>query len=155
MPFPRPPVLLFPANQLLDWANRHIYKRGRLARVGTIHFARWVFLDGKRRLLFASNYDGALDSYMDDFINKAGFGLNLVFANGVGYPSARFLLWGGASDEQSFKAFLRRHQCPTDVWYKAYPGLTTVDLARNALIRRGLQRASMTEPQAAQWLALI
>ena len=43
---------------LLDFGVRHLYTRGRLARVGTIHFARWVYLDNRRRLLFASNYDG-------------------------------------------------------------------------------------------------
>jgi hypothetical protein len=140
---------------LLNWANRHIYRRGRLARVGTIHFARWVFLDGTRRLMFASNYDGALDSYMDDFINKAGFGLNLVFANGVGYPRSYFLLGEGATLEQDFKAFLRRRQVPTDVWYKAYPGLTAFDLTRNAHIREGLEREQMSEAEIVQWLALI
>lgn len=140
---------------LLNWANRHIFRRGRLARVGTIHFARWVFLDDKRRMVFASNYDGALDSYMDDFINKAGYGLNLVFGNGVGYPRTRFLILDGAEDEQAFKFFLRRHQLPTDVWYKAYPGLTAFDLARNAEIRQGFERQAMTDGEAARWLALI
>ena len=74
---------------VLNFSTRQIYTRGRLARVGTIHFARWVFMDDKRRLLFASNYDGSLDSYMDDFINKVAYGLNLVFSNGVGYPRTR------------------------------------------------------------------
>ena len=71
---------------VLNFSTRQIYTRGRLARVGTIHFARWVFMDNRRRLLFCSNYDGSLDSYMDDFINKVAFGLNLVFSNGIGWP---------------------------------------------------------------------
>ena len=54
---------------LLNFGNHQIYKRGRLARVGTIHFARWVVIDQGRRVLFCSNYDGSLESYMDDFIN--------------------------------------------------------------------------------------
>ena len=45
---------------LIQWTARHIYTKGRLARVRTIHFARWVFLDNYRRILFASNYDGSL-----------------------------------------------------------------------------------------------
>ena len=116
---------------VLNFSTRQIYTRGRLARVGTIHFARWVFMDNHRRLLFCSNYDGSLDSYMDDFINKVAYGLNLVFSNGIGYPRTNFLLCGGANDEQTFKYYLRRHQVPTQVWYKAYPGLTAADLARN------------------------
>ena len=54
----------------IDYTARHIFNRGRLARVISIQFARWVFLDGKKRVIFASNYDGSLESYMDDFINK-------------------------------------------------------------------------------------
>ena len=33
---------------VINFAARHVYTRGRLARVRTIHFARWVFLDGRR-----------------------------------------------------------------------------------------------------------
>jgi hypothetical protein len=106
-------------------------------------------------LLFASNYDGSLDSYMDDFINKVAYGLNLVFSNGIGYPRTNFLLGRGAQDELTFKYYLRRHQVPTQVWYKAYPGLTAADLARNTQIREGLERREMTDAEARRWLALI
>jgi hypothetical protein len=140
---------------VLNFSTRQIYTRGRLARVGTIHFARWVFMDNRRRLLFASNYDGSLDSYMDDFINKVAYGLNLVFSNGIGYPRTKFMLSGGAKEEMTFKYYLRRHQVPTQVWYKAYPGLTTADLARNTQIREGLENQTMTEAEARRWLALI
>jgi hypothetical protein len=139
---------------LLDYTARHIYYRGHLARVSTIHFARWVFLDQKRRLLFASNYDGSLDSYMDDFINKVAFGLNVVFSNGVGYPRSNWLVLGGAKDEQKFKYFIRRHELATEVWYNAHPGLTTSDLERNTRIRQGLE-SSLTDREAQEWLALL
>jgi len=112
-------------------------------------------MDDRRRLLFASNYDGSLDSYMDDFINKVPFGLNLVFSNGIGWPRTSFLLCGGAKHEQEFKNFLHRHEVPTQVWYKAYPGLTASNLATNTQIREGLQRDRMTEAEARRWLALI
>lgn len=140
---------------LLDWTTRHIYTRGQLARVPTIHFARWVFIDEKKRLLFASNYDGSLQTYMDDFINKVGWGLNLVFSNGVGYPATRWLVLDGAKDEQKFKNFLRRHQLPTQVWYKAYPGLTAFDLKRNTLIRQGIERANLSDAELRQWMTLL
>ena len=140
---------------VLNFSTRQIYTRGRLARVGTIHFARWVFMDNRRRLLFASNYDGSLDSYMDDFINKVAYGLNLVFSNGIGYPRTKFMLSGGAREEMTFKYYLRRHQVPTQVWYKAYPSLTTADLARNTQVREGLENQTMTEAEARRWLALI
>jgi hypothetical protein len=140
---------------VVQYTTRHVYVRGRLARVGTIHFARWVLLDGNHRLFFGSNYDGSLDSYMDDFINKVAWGLNLVFSNGIGYPRTRFLALDGAKNEQAFKYYIRRHQLPTEVWFKAYPGLTALDLARNSRIRAGLQPAAMSDDAARRWIALI
>jgi hypothetical protein len=139
----------------VNYTTRHLYIRGHLARISTIHAARWVFLNNKRRLVFASNYDGSLDSYMDDFINKVGWGLNIVFSNGVTYPTTNWLVLDGAKDEQKYKYVLRRHQLPTNVWYKAYPGLTVFDLKRNTLIREGIETSSMSESDLRQWVALF
>lgn len=139
----------------IDYACRHVFGHGHLARVQTIHFARWVFLDGKSRVLFASNYDGSHESYMDDFINKAAWGLNLIFSNGFGWPRTDWLLKGGARHELRFKYYQRRHQLPTQVWYKAYPGLTLTDLERNRRIREGFEMHTMTDDQALAWLRLL
>ena len=141
--------------RILDYSMRHTYNRGHLARVQSIHAARWVFLDDRRRLLFASNYDGSVESYMDDFINKVAWGINLVFSNGMSYPATDYLIKRGARNEQRYKRTLRRHQLPTDVWYNAHPGLTVVDLARNTRIREGLERPTMTDAEAREWLSLI
>jgi hypothetical protein len=141
---------------VVNYTTRHVYNHGFLARVNTIHFARWTFLDDdKRRLLFASNYDGSLESYMDDFINKVAFGLNVVFSNGVGYPRTRWLILDGAKDEQKFKYFIRRHELPTEVWYNAHPGLTAFELERNSRLRQGLEAPSMTDAEARRWLSLL
>jgi hypothetical protein len=139
----------------VDYGARHFVRRGRLGRIRTIHFARWVFLDGKKRMVFFSNYDGTVESYMDDFINKTGFGLNAVFSNGIGYPRTNWLVRDGCGDEQKYKDFLRRHTLPTQVWYKAYPGLTAIDLERNTRIRQGLESTSMSEQEAREWVALL
>ncbi len=92
---------------------------------------------------------------MDDFINKVSFGLNLVFSNGIGYPKTDWLVFHGAKDEQRFKNFIRRHELPTEVWYNGHSGLTNFDLRRNALIRQGLERRSMTDGELKEWLALF
>jgi hypothetical protein len=140
---------------LVDYACRHVFKRGYLARVQTIHFARWVFLDDKTRILFTSNYDGGHQAYMDDFINKVGWGLNLLFSNGVGWPRTDWLILGGSRREHVFKYYQRRHQIPTQVWYKAYPGLALTTLLRNQRIRAGLQRVAMSDRDASEWLSLL
>jgi hypothetical protein len=140
---------------ILNYGARHIFNHGYLTRVKSIHFARWVFLDDKRLLFFASNYDGSLESYMDDFINKVAWGLNLVFSNGVGYPQSRWLILDGAKDEQKFKNFIRRHQLPTEVWYNSHPGLTAFDLERNSKIREGIEKGIMSDDGIREWLRLL
>lgn len=139
---------------LANYATRHVFNRGRLTGVKTIHFARWVFLDDKRRIIFTSNYDGSLESYMDDFIDKVAWGLNGVFTNGVGYPSTRWLVFDGARDELAFKNYLRVHQHPTEFWYSAYEDLTAQNIENNSLVRKGLS-GSMSKRQAADWLRRI
>ena len=108
----------------VNYGARHITRRGRLGRIRSIHFARWVFVAGRERMIFCSNYDGSVESYMDDFINKTGFGLNASFSNGIGYPRTNWLVRDGCIDERNYKEYLRRHTLPSQVWYKAYPRLT-------------------------------
>ena len=101
----------------LNYATRHIYNGPSLGGITTIHFARWVPLDGWRRMTFASNYDGAVEAYNDDFIDEVWWGLNAAFGNAVGYPPTRWLFWGGAKYEEQFRipcAFIRfRCRCGT------------------------------------------
>ena len=140
---------------IVSYTTRHIYTHG-FSRAS----ARSTSRDGpssttSSRLLFASNYDGSLESYMDDFINKVAFGLNVVFTNGVGYPRTRWLILDGAKDEQKFKHFIRRHELPTEVWYNATPGLTAVEKERNSRIRRRPEQPAMTDAEAREWLRLL
>ena len=137
-----------------NYGTRHIFNKENLAGVKTIHFARWVVINEQRRVIFASNYDGSLESYMDDFIDKVAWGLNAVFSNGVGYPKTNWLIFGGAKDEQAFKDYIRVHQIPTQVWYSAYDHLITLNIANNAKIRAGLY-SNTSETEAEEWLRLL
>jgi len=140
---------------IVDYTARHIYNRGFLTRIQTINFARWVLIDNNRRVYFASNYDGSLDSYMDDFINKVGWGLNLVFSNGVGYPRTRWLIKGGAKFEGKYKRTLRRNQLPSATWYKGCPGINAIEMARNTRIRKGLEKSNPSLRDMQKWLSLL
>jgi hypothetical protein len=138
----------------IDFAARHVFNRGSLAGVKSIHFARWTVLDGWRRASFTSNYDGSHASYMDDFINIVAFGLNASFSNAIGYPRTRFLFFGGAKREEEFKDYNRRRQIPSQVWYSAYDHLSTANIGNNALIRSGLF-GTMTAAEAQRWLTRL
>ena len=136
---------------MTDYATRHIYNRGILSGLNTIHFARWVRLDGSRRMFFSSNYDGSLESYMNDFIDKAAWGLNGIFSNGDGFPPTAYLFCRGIMDEKAYKRFLPTRQVQSSVWYSAYPSLSTKNIANNEAIRRGLSE-TMNDEQTRQWL---
>jgi len=139
---------------LTDYGVRHIFTHGSLAGVKTIHFARWVPIDGWRRMTFATNYDGAVEAYNDDFINIIWWGLNATFSNAKDYPPTRWLFFGGAKLEEQFKATIRCHQVPVPAWYTAYPELSADNIENNAQIRAGL-RGDMSPAQAQQWLSRL
>lgn len=139
---------------VLNFGARHIYNQGSLIGVSTLHFVRWVLIDGGRRLMFLTNYDGSMISYVGDFVNKSWqipSALTAIWSNTVGFPETRWLLGKGARDIRRFTAFLRDHQVATQTWYSAYKRLTTGNIVNNAHIRRGLA-TSMDEAQAAEWL---
>lgn len=140
----------------LDFGAKNLYYKGNLAGVDTIQFARWVIIDGGRRVFFFSNYDGSLDGYNNDFVDRVAFGLNLAFSGGNGWPRTRYIFFDGANDEQGFKFYLRNYQIDTRVWYTApaYQGLKALNVAQNAKIRAGLA-APLTGRKAEEWLRLL
>ena len=139
---------------LTAYGVRHIFTHDSLAGVKTIHFARWVPIDGWRRMTFATNYDGAVEAYNDDFINIIWWGLNATFGNAKDYPPTRWLFFRGAKLEEQFKATIRCHQVPVPAWYTAYPELSADNIENNAQIRAGL-RGDMSPAQAERWLSLL
>lgn len=89
--------------------------------IGTVHFARWVVLpdggDGGH-LLFASNFDGPWDDYIQDFAAQSADSFDAIYSNCVGWPER------GARDLEAFKVFIRAHELRADVYYRAYPQAT-------------------------------
>jgi len=139
---------------LANYATRHIFNNGTLSGLKTVHFGHLIIINEKRRVIFTSYYDGSLESYMDDFIDKVAWVLNTAFGNILGYPRTRWLVFDGARDEQGFKNYNRGHQILTQVWYSAYDNLTAINLGNNAKIRAGLF-GDMSVSEAEDWLSLL
>ncbi|HEU0300409.1 MAG TPA: hypothetical protein VFR37_13160 [Longimicrobium sp.] len=135
----------------INFSARYISVEGRLAGIPSIHFARWVIVDGGRRLVFFSNYDGSWESYLGDFVDKSPGGMTAVWSNCVGFPRTVGLLGEGAKHEQLFKAYVRDSQIPTQVWYSAYRWLSVSNINDNSKIRLGLY-GEMDRAQAEEWL---
>jgi hypothetical protein len=128
------------AIMMLASINARFSTKGTLGGIPSIHFAHWALLDGGKRILFCSNFDGSWENYLDDFIDKATLGLTGIWGNTIGFPTPRFLLWDGATNAARFKAIARRKQVPAAVWYSAYPKLTVQAIDNNSAIRRDLFR---------------
>ena len=147
-----------------------IFVKGKLLNIPTIHFARWVLIDKNRHVLFFSNFDGNWEQYLGDFIDQSGWGLTAIFCNTVKFPrtnfmgvlgiipgmpltfpGTKFVLTGGAYDEEHFLAWSRSTQVPTQVWYSPYRHLSIKNVNNNTMIRNEL-RQNLTEEQAKLFL---
>jgi hypothetical protein len=127
--------------------SRFWYNNGELGGIPTILSARWVLIDGGRRLLFLDHYSGAWNNYLNEFIDMtAVFGLNAIWTNTFvkargsqyAFPGMEYYLWKGAQVERPFKAYVRHSQIETIVWYSAYPTVSTVNVNTNSEVRRSL-----------------
>ena len=112
-----------PLQQVLAKVQERIAAGGPtpLDTIGTVHFARWVVLPDDQdagQLLFTTNFDGAWDDYIEDFAAQAADSFNAIYSNCVGWPEQ------GSRDVDAFKAYVRAHEIPSDVYYRAYPMAT-------------------------------
>jgi len=119
-----------------------LYDHRGLAGIPSIHFARWQILDGGRRLLFATNYDGGWGGYLGEFVATAAFGMNAIWGNTGGFPRTFYLLFSGVEDEQRFKCYARNSQFETLLWYQRYPDLSLAAIRHNTALRDELARLS-------------
>jgi deferrochelatase/peroxidase EfeB len=130
----------------------HFSRPSFLGPTGVIHFARWILLPGTNTLLFYSNFDGAWESYLENFVEEAHQGVTGIWSNTVGFPKTSNLFGQGAADGDRLRRWTRRQQYPSRTWYTAYPSYTLARIRTNAAIRQGFVRAS-TEADAADWLS--
>jgi hypothetical protein len=126
--------------------------KGELSGIPSIHFAHWSMIDGGKRLLFVSNFDGSWENYLDDFIDKASPGLTAIWTNTVDFPRTSWLVKEGARDGSRFKAQARAKQTFTNVWYSAYKQLTVQTIDNNSRIREDLF-TPFHDGDTRQWLS--
>ena len=100
---------------------------GSLIGISSIHFVRWLVIDGGRRLMMVSDYDGSWESYIDEFAEMILSGLDAIWETSYGYPP------DGARDLPAFKRFLRLHQVPAQIFFSAYPDETVLNIQRDRM----------------------
>lgn len=133
---------------------RHFWTDGRLVRIETIHYARLFLTPSRRTMIFMSDYDGALDRYLDDFIGVGRRAVVPISSSIHGCPPTKWL--GTPVDMSVFRGrwrtLIRRHQHLEAFWYTAYPDLETDQIRNHFEVRQGLFASSMTDEQAQAWL---
>jgi hypothetical protein len=134
---------------LVNFAGRNLFPPGSLSDIRSIHFAHWAIVDKGKHLLFVTHYDGSFDNYLGDFADRASDGLNSIWNNVQGYPQA------GAFDVVAFKQFFRNdQQLPSQVFYRAYPSASVVNILRDRAIVQTL--ADSLQPSLTEdWLGQL
>jgi hypothetical protein len=107
---------------------------GALLGISTIHFARWVIIDGGKNLLFESNYDGNWEQYIGDFVDKASGGMDAIWGSYPAYPVR------GAKDLQAFKQVIMDNQVRALVFYSAYPGSSVRNVLNDLKISQDMAK---------------
>jgi hypothetical protein len=131
-----------------------VFVKGKLMGIPTIHFARWVQVNDKKRMLFFSNFDGSWTQYLGDFIDKSGWGLTGIFGNTKNFPRAFLLVLKGAYNQRQFLAWARYTQIQTQFWYADDTSQSIKNVNNNTIIRNELS-SSLSEKKAKLFLTRI
>lgn len=128
---------------VLNLFYRTQFVKGKLVSIASIHFAQWRLLGNQ--LLFLTNYDGAADSYLDDFFNSLADGVALIWHDTKLFPRT--------TDPRRLKLWVREGQTLASLRYRAsvYEGLTVGAINSNTYIRERLLRGR-GERSARRWL---
>lgn len=134
------------------WINRIVFgifrcipdQASTLENLNIIHFARWSPLPADRwpgtpagtrtklgYQLFASNFNGTWDQYLDDFSDSLGFGTDLLWYQGIGYPKS--------VPSTPFKTYIDHNFIDNNYYYNATPQASSRDINNALLVRQALQ----------------
>lgn len=132
-----------------------------LAKLARTHLARFVIVEDfhndrswkQRReehldlpyLIFTSNFDGDLDSYLDELCEQLAPEAPQIWGRCVGCPASA----AGAA----LKAYLKHNQIKTGIFYAAY-GHATVDEVKSSLAQREQMMAFAIKAQGLEPAAL-
>lgn len=142
--------------ELITWVGHRVFPHGVLGRATGIKFGHWHLIDGGRRLLFCSNFDGPFGGYLGEFIMGATVGVNMFWrrtrllprpaaapghpdvTHARDFPPTRGFSWhGGCEHEQWFKTYARDSMLPHLYLFQAYPH-TQAEIERATRLRDAL-----------------
>jgi hypothetical protein len=113
------------------------------ARLGTVHFARWVLLPdaprpGVTTLWFSATFDGTLDRFVSGLARQMPAELDSVFEHCID--------WRGARDRDALERWVRARRVPISYFLSAYPEATLVQITRALARHRALVELAIEAP---------
>lgn len=129
---------------------------GYFSYIPTVHTARWLQLDGGRRLVFIANFDNISEAYAHDFVDSDNRSRNMavVFSHAAGFPATKWLVKRGYNHRSEYMKGVRYHQKITQFWYAFNTDLSVENLKTNRKFREGLFQ-KMDENEIKEWLLTI
>ncbi|HUR02272.1 MAG TPA: hypothetical protein VM347_07025 [Nonomuraea sp.] len=100
------------------------------ARIGTLHDARWVLFDDDTRLLFATNFDGDWDAYIDDFAAQIPDIFDTILQHTEDYPGI---------NDPNIKDAIVAHQETACSYSRTIPDATVKDLQKAVRVQEAFQ----------------
>lgn len=101
-------------------------------RIGTLHDRRWVLFDNDTRMMFATNYDGQWDPYIDAFAEHNAQAFDMIFEHIEGWPAA------GLRDP-GILDFIVAHQ-PTAVEYMRFYDGTVREIQKALALKKAFEK---------------
>lgn len=130
---------------LTTYVNRYLWPVGQITGLYTIYTFHWILINNGRYVIGFSNYDGSMENYVGDFLDKFGTGLDAYFKNCVGYPD------GGIRQVPQFLSWVRQNQLYCQLYYSAYPHQNVLNILRDRQISDPLARR-FSRDAVIQWL---
>ncbi|MEV0148249.1 MULTISPECIES: hypothetical protein [unclassified Nonomuraea] len=106
-------------------------RKEMLARIGTLHDARWVLFDDDTRLMFATNFDGDWDAYIDDFAALVPETFDAILQHTEDYPGIH---------DPNIKDLIVAHQAQAASYLRAIPDSTVKELKKALRVQEAFQR---------------
>ncbi|MCX5316992.1 hypothetical protein [Streptomyces sp. NBC_00154] len=121
------------AQQIRDYFQGIDHQKMRVLadRIGTLHDLRWVLFDDDTRLLFASNFDGDWDAYIDDFGALIPDVFDAILQHTEDYPGIK---------DPSLKDFVIAHQATACNYLRAAPDATITDIQKALRVNKAFQQ---------------
>ena len=95
-----------------------------LDTIGTVHFARFVFLENNTRLAVITTYDGDFDKYINDFVDHIGGVFDMLLQFVADAPPLPV-----QANREQFLRYVQDHDLRSvGPLYSAYPQSTVLDI---------------------------